>query len=61
MVSSVSSQLDIPPAPDHDYSSGPLHPGHLISAYRIERLMGMGGMGWVYRARHELTARSVAL
>ncbi|HEU4732836.1 MAG TPA: serine/threonine-protein kinase, partial [Kofleriaceae bacterium] len=21
----------------------------------------MGGMGWVYRARHELTARSVAL
>jgi serine/threonine-protein kinase len=57
----ASSQLDIPAAPDHDSSSGPLHSGHLISAYRIERLVGMGGMGWVYRARHELTARSVAL
>lgn len=57
----VSSQLDIPPAPEHDFSSGPLHAGHLISAYRIERLVGMGGMGWVYRARHELSARSVAL
>jgi serine/threonine protein kinase len=57
----VSSQLDIPPAPDYDYPSGPLHAGHLISAYRVERLMGMGGMGWVYRARHELTARLVAL
>jgi serine/threonine-protein kinase len=57
----ASSQLDIPAAPDHDSSSGPLPAGHLISAYRIERLVGMGGMGWVYRARHELTARSVAL
>jgi len=56
----VSSQVDLP-APDHDFQSGPLHAGHLISAYRIEKLVGMGGMGWVYRARHELTARSVAL
>src|SRR5262249_13228020 len=53
----VSSQVEIPSAPDHDFQSGPLHSGHLISAYRIERLAGMGGMGWVYRARHELTAR----
>jgi serine/threonine protein kinase len=57
----VSSQVDMPPAPDHDYQSGPLASGCFISAYRIERLVGMGGMGWVYRARHELTARSVAL
>jgi serine/threonine protein kinase len=57
----VSSQVEIPPAPDHDVPSGPLHPGHMISAYRIERLVGVGGMGWVYRARHEFTARSVAL
>jgi len=38
-----------------------LRAGNLISAYRIEKLLGMGGMGWVYRARHEITARSVAL
>ena len=57
----VSSQVEIAPAPDHDLPSGPLHAGHLISAYRIEKLVGMGGMGWVYRARHEFTARSVAL
>src|SRR5262245_48277816 len=57
----VSAQVEIPPAPDHEFQSGPLHTGQLISAYRIERLVGMGGMGWVYRARHELTARAVAL
>jgi serine/threonine-protein kinase len=57
----VSSQLDIPPGQEHDCPSGPLRAGHLISAYRIEKLVGMGGMGWVYHARHELTARSVAL
>jgi len=57
----VSSQPEIAPVVTRDEASGPLHTGHLISAYRIERLVGMGGMGWVYRARHELTARSVAL
>jgi eukaryotic-like serine/threonine-protein kinase len=57
----ASSQLDVPITPDHDASSGPLETGHLISAYRIERPVGMGGMGWVYRARHELSARLVAL
>ena len=59
----VSSQVDVPSASeDHDGSaSGPLRSGNLISAYRIEKLVGMGGMGWVYRARHEFTARSVAL
>jgi serine/threonine-protein kinase len=57
----VSTQLDVPPAPEYELQSGPLQAGHLVSAYRIERLVGMGGMGWVYRARHELSARSVAL
>jgi serine/threonine-protein kinase len=57
----VSSQVDVPPAPDHDAGSGPLQTGHLISAYRIEELVGAGGMGWVYRARHALNARCVAL
>jgi serine/threonine protein kinase len=57
----VNSQLDIPTSPDHECPSGPLRAGYLISAYRIEKLVGMGGMGWVYHARHEITARSVAL
>jgi len=60
----VSSHGEIATREDHDVpggTSGPLHAGYLISAYRIERLVGMGGMGWVYRARHELTGRSVAL
>src|SRR5579862_269917 len=68
----VSTQRDLSPAlapaltssiptPEQEFVSGPLASGSMISAYRIERLVGMGGMGWVYRARHELTARSVAL
>jgi serine/threonine protein kinase len=57
----VSSQVDVPSAPDHDAASGPFQTGHLISAYRLEELVGAGGMGWVYRARHALSARCVAL
>jgi serine/threonine-protein kinase len=57
----VSSPVEIPPAPDQDGPSGPLRAGSLISAYRIEKLVGMGGMGWVYRARHEINGRFVAL
>src|SRR3569623_1089800 len=49
----VSSKL----APDH----GPLRTGALVSAYEIERLLGTGGMGSVYRARHILENRVVAL
>jgi eukaryotic-like serine/threonine-protein kinase len=33
----------------------------MVSAYRIERLLGSGGMGWVYRAMHVIEARYVAL
>jgi serine/threonine protein kinase len=61
----VRSQVDLPAREDGDVLSGatpgPFQPGHLISAYRIERLVGMGGMGWVYRARHALTGQAVAL
>ena len=40
---------------------GSLRTGDLVSAYRIERLLGTGGMGWVFRARHLLDDRVVAL
>lgn len=33
----------------------------MVSAYRIERLLGTGGMGWVFRARHVVDDRVVAL
>src|SRR5262249_44842842 len=32
-----------------------LRNGQLVSAYRIEEVVGTGGMGWVYRAHHALT------
>lgn len=36
-------------------------PGDVIGAYRVESTIGSGGMGWVYRARHALSERVVAL
>lgn len=38
-----------------------IRPGDRVSSYRIERMVGTGGMGWVYRAIHALDARVVAL
>src|SRR5690349_3572092 len=38
-----------------------LHAGDRVSAYTIERLVGTGGMGWVFSARHLLTRQQVAL
>src|SRR5215216_4627200 len=38
-----------------------LRTGDMVRAYRIERLLGMGGMGWVYRASHAIDGRMVAL
>ncbi|MBV8760458.1 MAG: serine/threonine protein kinase [Deltaproteobacteria bacterium] len=40
---------------------GPLRTGTRVSAYEIEKLLGTGGMGSVYRARHLLDERVVAL
>jgi eukaryotic-like serine/threonine-protein kinase len=38
-----------------------LREGSLVSAYRIECTLGVGGMGCVFRARHTLSSRVVAL
>jgi eukaryotic-like serine/threonine-protein kinase len=38
-----------------------LRTGDLVSAFAIEELVGSGGMGWVYRARHVVDGRRVAL
>lgn len=35
--------------------------GDVIGAYRVERVVGSGGMGTVYRARHALSERVVAV
>ncbi len=44
-----------------DHQEGALLHGALVSAYRIEGVIGSGGMGWVYRAIHTLTGRTTAL
>jgi len=54
----VATLLKPPATERHE---GPLRTGSLVSAYRIERLIGSGGMGWVYRARHLLDQHEVAL
>jgi eukaryotic-like serine/threonine-protein kinase len=54
----MGSQVKAPP---DDRTEGSLPPGQLVGAYRIEKLVGTGGMGWVYQACHALTARVVAL
>jgi tRNA A-37 threonylcarbamoyl transferase component Bud32 len=41
--------------------AGPLTEGTLVREYRIERTLGIGGMGEVYLARNSLTGQSVAL
>jgi len=49
------------PTPVAERNEGPLRTGSHVSAYRIERLIGAGGMGWVYRARHLVSEQMVAL
>ncbi|MDX2092451.1 MAG: serine/threonine-protein kinase [Kofleriaceae bacterium] len=40
---------------------GSLPPGTMVSAYRIAGMIGAGGMGSVYQARHAIAGRTVAL
>lgn len=47
--------------PDERSESLAGQPGELISSYRVDGLVGTGGMGWVYRAHHAITKRAVAV
>ena len=49
------------PQPNPVREHGSFRAGDVISAYRIEALVGSGGMGWVYRARHALAGHVAAL
>src|SRR5881392_1013789 len=50
------------PAPLSDLTGAPrLVPGTLMASYRIEKLLGRGGMGDVYKARDTRLERDVAI
>ena len=53
-VGAIVAELVPPPAPR-------LAPGSLVGPYRIERLIDVGGMGEVYRARDTTLGRDVAI
>ena len=53
-VGALVAELVAPPAPR-------LAPGSSVGPYRIERLLAVGGMGEVYRARDTTLGRDVAI
>ncbi len=54
----ATSQAKSPP---DDRLEPKIGPGEMISGYQVEQLVGTGGMGWVYRARHAVSSRVVAI
>ncbi len=50
-----------PPAPVGGMEDPILKPGDSMDVYRIERLLGRGGMAWVFLAQHNNLARPCAL
>src|SRR5690349_20451151 len=56
--SMATSQARMPP---DDRGEPSIRPGDRVSSYRVERLVGTGGMGWVFRAIHALDGHVVAL
>ncbi len=71
--SSLLSSQDVPgqgmagaetldsPSPDWASLAGPLPVGTIVENYRVESIVGKGGMGEVYLARHALSHQEVAL
>jgi len=64
----VASLLDAQRAGDRllerpalDYAAGPLTAGSMVGVYRVEKRIGAGGMGEVYRATDTRLHREVAL
>ena len=49
------------PAPGWWSMAGPLQPGTQVREYRVERMLGQGGMGEVYLAQQTTTGRRVAM
>jgi YVTN family beta-propeller protein len=51
----------VPDTGEVSYVAGVLAPGTTVAGYKVEALIGRGGMGAVYRAREEGLGRKVAL